>query len=54
MFAKAKVGWDDVNDYTAERLEWWIAAKDDEAIAWTSGSGRACCGGGMLVFTKAA
>lgn len=52
-----KSTWDTLINWVTDRLELWVAPKDDKQIAWTLGIGWACCGGGLaggcLVFAKA-
>ncbi|KAH9485445.1 hypothetical protein JR316_0002353 [Psilocybe cubensis] len=56
-FISIKAAWDAVISWVTDRLEVWVAPKDDTQIAWTLGIGWACCGGGLaggcLVFAKA-
>jgi len=49
--------WNRVINWLTDRLELWVAPKDDTQIAWTLGIAWAACGGGLaggcLVFAKA-
>ena len=57
FFLAFKNAWDTLINCVTDRLEVWVAPKDDKQIAWTLGIGWACCGGGLaggcLVFAKA-
>jgi len=57
FFLAFKYAWDAIMTFVTDRLEIWVAPKDDKQVAWTLGIGWACCGGGLaggcLVFAKA-
>jgi hypothetical protein len=48
--------YDSEDGSVAQKLEWWVAAKDNTVIARTLGTGWACCSGelarGMLVYAR--
>ncbi|KZP05282.1 hypothetical protein FIBSPDRAFT_843111 [Athelia psychrophila] len=56
-WGRVKDAWERGQMWIREKLENWVAPKDDKTIAWTLGIGWACCGGGLaggcLVFAKA-
>lgn len=57
VFVIVNNAWDAIISWVTDRLEAWVAPKDDTQVAWTLGIGWACCGGGLaggtLVFAKA-
>lgn len=57
LFLAFRYAWDAMITFVTDRLEIWVAPKDDKQVAWTLGIGWACCGGGLaggcLVFAKA-
>lgn len=57
LYKATKRAWSSLSRWITDRLETWVAPKDDKQIAWTLGIGWACCGGGLaggcLVFAKA-